>query len=120
MFRFLFGAALASSMFLLLSTHPEWFRRAIAVGRAQLGVAARNVTAATSSARRYQPEDRPTTIDYARVRALVPSMKSLSSDQLWQVMGDDDYDRRSAAGQILLARAGIPVSAEGIDVVRRK
>ena len=123
MFRILFGAALASCAFYAMHTHPEWVHRVAEVARQELSVAARNcssVAAHKLGSRVFHPEERSTTIDRSRVRALTPEMNKLPSEQLWQVMGEDDYDRRAAAGQALLSRNRIPASAEGVEMIRRR
>jgi hypothetical protein len=123
MFRILFGAALASCAFYAMSTHPEWVHRASDVAREQIAVARRNYSSLAShklNHQPYRPEERRSAIDRARVGVLAGELSDRSSEQLWQVMNGDDYDRRAAAAQILLARNRIPATSEGIDVVRRR
>jgi hypothetical protein len=47
-------------------------------------------------------------------------MNGLSWDELWRVMDEDDFDRRAAAALVLLGRAEIPTTADGVDVVNRR
>lgn len=136
MFRFLFGVAFASAGFYIYSNHPEWIEQTTDVAREQFHVAVSNLSesatgrsdrsedgddAGTRSgrSRRFAPEDRPTTIDFDHVSRLTPEMKRLSSDELWVVLGEDDYDRRAAAARVLLGRANIPANEDGVEVVRR-
>jgi hypothetical protein len=123
MFKFLFGAAVTSVAFYVMGNHPEWVQRTVALGRRQIAVASRNVSAMASSENASPAsrlEDRPTTINSTRARQRVSDMKALPADELWQVMDGDDYDSQAAAALVLLARAKIPASAEGIAVVNRK
>lgn len=116
MLRFMFGAAVASALCYVLSHRPEWLEKAAAACREHLAVAGRNLSAMSGQA---FDDDAPTTIDFSRARRLAAQMEDWSDARLWAVMGDNDYDRRAAAGQILLARAGIPANDSGIDIIRQ-
>ena len=126
MFRFLLGCALTAVAFYVFANHPEWVHRAVDMGKEQIAVASRNVAAlargeqTSSSDRDDQSPENNTEIDYARVRKLASSMKGLSTDDLWQVMDEDDYDRRAAAAQVLLGQAGIPATAQGVEELNRR
>ena len=126
MMRFMLGAAFSAVIFYVLANHPDLVHRGVAAAREQISVAAHNLTNAASrhgsakDADDYEPEQRSTTIDPARARALVPELKNLSSDELWSVMDEPDFDRRAAAGAILLRRAGIPATAQGVDEIKRR
>jgi hypothetical protein len=139
MFRFIFGAALASGVFYIVTQHPEWLSRAVEIGKEQIQIAQRNISAVTSSSdkpqqdappkpaarrssrnQRYEPDPRSATIDRDRAGALLPGLQHKSWDQLWAMMAESDFDRRAAAAQVLLARAGIPSSSDGVDVVQER
>ncbi len=127
MFKFLSGCAVTAVAFYVFANHPELVHRAIDAGKEQLTFASRNVSALASgdnvesAAESNEPTAlRVTAIDYDRVSRLVPTMKGESSDDLWGVMDEDDYDRRASAAQILLGRARIPVTPHGVAAVQQK
>lgn len=123
MFRFLLGVAVASAGYYVISSHPEWVHDAVDVGRRQLEVASRNIKAAVKAdhdGRERDADARSTQIDSDRVERMLPAMERLDSDRLWRVLHEDDLQRRAAAGQVLLVRTGIPVSAEGVELVRQQ
>ncbi len=120
MLRFLFGVVVGGVGLWVCTHHSDKIHEAITLARDQLRLASSNVTAIASDEPSSRPEEQPVTIDYARVKRLAGTMRTMSTDELWQAMGDSDYDRRAAAGQLLLAQAGIPISGEGIEAVRRR
>ena len=126
MLRFMIGAAVSAVLFYVLSNHMDLVHRGVAAAREQVAVAAQNISSARpgGDSQRGQDADEPqaqsTEINVARARALVTELKGLSSDELWSVMDDSDFDRRAAAGAILLRRANIPASSQGVDEIKRR
>lgn len=124
--RFILGAAISALIMYVLTQHPDLVRRGFTAARDQVAIAARNIGSPDDadspeiSSDEYEPESQSTEIDPTRARALVAEMKGLSADELWNVMDDSDFDRRAAAGAILLRRAKIPASAQGVDEIKRR
>jgi hypothetical protein len=121
MIKFTLGAITSALVCVLLTKHPELVRQGIRAARQQIAVAARNLSAATASDR-ADPEQRAsddsTRIHPRRVKDLSTQMADMSRDELWAVMNDSDFDRRAAAGRVLLSRAEIPASTQGIQVIK--
>lgn len=101
----------------MLTKHPDLVRKGMMAAREQIGVAARNISAATSS-NSDDEADEPIRIHPRRARDLAGPMANMSRDQLWAVMEDSDFDRRAAAGKTLLARADIPPTSDGIQIIK--
>jgi hypothetical protein len=124
MFKFTMGAVTSALFCYVLTKHPELVKKGVQAAREQLAVATRNLAAATSSEHRsrdsYEPDDASPRIHSGRARALAGDMEQMSHDELWAVMDDSDFDRRAAASQILLSRADIPASSDGIQVVKER
>jgi len=116
------GAAVSAVLFFVLTQHPDLVHRGVAAAREQIAVATRNISANEGSDRSEarEPQEQSTEINATRARALVSELKGLSSDELWSVMDDSDFDRRAAAGAILLRRANIPTSTQGVDEIKRR
>lgn len=126
MLRFMLGAAVSAVIFYVLSNHPDLVHRGAAAAREQFAVAARNISSTTAgdksagSSDALELQEQSNAINPARSRALAAEMKGLSSNELWNVMDDSDFDRRAAAGAILLRRADIPASPQGVDEIKRR
>src|SRR5207247_1743028 len=106
----------------VLTNHSDLVRQGVASAREQVAVAARNFSAATERSERpgggLSTGDDSTKLHPSRVKALAAQMTELSHEQLWTVMNDRDFDRRAAASQVLLSRADIPASTQGIQVIK--
>jgi HEAT repeat protein len=120
MLRFLFGVVVGGVGLYVCTNHSDKIHETFALARDQLRLASSNVSAIATDEPSSRPEDQPITIDYARAKRLAGSMRSMSAEELWRFVQDSDYDRRAAAGQVLLSQAGIPISSDGIDAVRRQ
>ncbi|GEM_PF-4664597 len=120
MLRFLFGVVVGGVGLYVCTNHSDKIQEAVSLARDQLRLASDNVTAIATDESSARPQDQPVTIDYAKVKRLAASMRTMSTDELWQAMEDNDFDRRAAAGQVLLSQSGIPMSGEGIEAVRRQ
>jgi hypothetical protein len=131
MIKFLFGAICSAVVCYLVVNHPEWVESGVAKAREHLAVAAGNISRATAgtnsggdslrnSFASSSSSSTTTEINMGRVKSLVADMKSLSHEELWAVMDDADFDRRAAAGRILLRRADIPANDQGVTVVQQR
>jgi hypothetical protein len=126
MLRFMLGAAISAVLFYVLSSHPDLVHRGVAAAREQFAVATRNISSVKfgndshEGSDGYEPQEQSTDINPTRARSLIAEMKGLSSDELWDAMDDSDFDRRAAAGAILLRRANIPDSPQGVDEIKRR
>jgi hypothetical protein len=122
--RFILGAAISALIMYVLTQHPDLVRRGVTAAREQASIAARNISATSdgettqADADLYEPQS--TAIDRTRAQALAAEMNGLSSDQLWNVMDESDFDRRAAAGSILLRRAKIANAPQGVDEIKRR
>jgi hypothetical protein len=124
MFKFTLGVVTSAIIVYVLMNNPDLVRQGLEMARQQLAIAARNLSEASErtdwGSGRQEPDSDSTQVRPGRARALAAQMADLSHEQLWAVMDDVDFDRRAAAGQVLLDRAGIPASAPGIDVVKER
>jgi hypothetical protein len=132
MLRFMLGAAVSAVICYVLTSHPDLVHRGAEVAREQIAVASRNLSAKVSTAysrnhdesvdasSEYEPQGDSITIDPSRARALVSELNGLPSGELWNAMNEPDFDRRAAAGAILLKRSGIPDSTRGVDEIKRR
>ena len=132
MHRFMLGAAISAVIVFVLTRHPDLVRRGVTAAREQVAVASRNLSATTTRSSNtfsgdsddgssaFESQEQSTAIDPTRARALVSELKGVSSNELWNAMDESDFDRRAAAGAILLKRAGIPASPQGIDEIKRR
>ncbi len=126
MLRFMFGAALSALAFFVFANHPETVHRGIEAAREQIAVASENISRVAAGDRSGTHDEnsnhagQSTTVDAARARGLVVEMKTLSNEELWAVMDETDYDRRAAAGTLLLRRAHIPPSEQGVDAIKSR
>src|SRR5262245_8093927 len=121
MLKFMLGAITSAVVCFVVTKHPELVRKGVRVARQQIAVAAPNISAATDTDRsegESQAADDSTRIHPKRARELATQMSDMSQDELWAVMDDSDFDRRAAAGRILLSRAEIPASTQGIQAVK--
>jgi len=119
MFKFTLGAITSALVCFVLTKHPELVRAWIRTARQQMAVAARNISAATDrSDGASQPTGDSVQIHSRRASDLATQMADMSRDNLWAVMDDSDFDRRAAAGKVLLNRAEIPPSTQGIQVIK--
>jgi hypothetical protein len=121
MLKFTLGVITSAVVFYLWTNHPDLVRRSVRSAREQVAVAARNLSVATSADDTNDTSelaDDSTRVHPTRAKALATQMSELSHEQLWAVMDDSDFDRRAAASQILLHRADIPASKQGLQVIK--
>lgn len=119
MLKFVLGVISSAACFYLWTNHPELVRQGYASAREQLAVAARNISKATSPDHRDDLWDSVSEGPASNSdRHDTSQLSSLSHDELWAVMGESNFERRAAASRILLKRAKIPASAQGIPVIK--
>jgi hypothetical protein len=120
MFKFTLGAISSALVCYVMTQHPDLVREGFEAAREQISVAARNISTATehSETTSRRPPGDSVRSNPSRVRALTAQLASLSNEQLWGVMDDSDFDRRAAAARVLLDRAEIPASTQGVQVIK--
>ena len=123
MFRFMFGAAVATAAIYSLSHHPDLIHQTVDIGREQLELASENISGMLQKDAFAGNNPLPAEsadLDDSQVQRLVPQMRSMSTERLWRVMDEDDFNRRAAAACVLLHRSNIPATAEGVKIVQQE
>ncbi len=68
----------------------------------------------------YMPKPGTNKVDQTRVATYLETYRQMSDQQLSDAMNETDYDKRAAASRIRLERAGVPITADGVDFIQSR